>query len=1299
MNTSSRNAAKKASKNMARSSTHDPPSHLERPVPRGTAPKKPKTPAPPPALDTVYMSAADLELACSSYNKMSTEMWSSKSDQTNTGTNTRPRAESLVNTGAQQDSPNELLVDVVLADGKEELVNNHRVHRIAPARDCKLDAHTCVAIAMIMSEISADPVIMVNPARAAAEIGVTFLRWTARNKTTWPVLNHNGKVRHPPRVHYADSTPGRQEAHGFGIPASPKNTSKKYANFLDFSLVRDPLNTVFFGNISDLRVVEAYLATKNLVMHKVISFMFRNQVVFRCEVHTKRGGEDKTQFATTVAQFPLNVVEQKKVDSSLSPSQALPGLGPSPTPKTQDRAADTTQPHQASVNTRVEVLNNLCVPHPVCPDYNTILTQLPDSLASWDGVETRTIQGPLDQNYFQSLYNKVATYVGSWLWHSRDANVKTTQELTIELDRRAHLPSQTVHADMCSGLPRNVTNAILNSLTRLPEVTEKSIGDSSSNIARQFSVSVTAVMAAMSRLYPYVQERKESTVRLMKTGETRKWIKTAIIIACLTAIFLAGRGSKASWLFPLLLRKAIRLYFTRVAHSPAPSLFTGVVSVFASNPIVPYLVGLQVENLINHFAAGPILNTAMDLLVNGYSRPQLFHSLATHTALHFLNFNAPLGIGMHMLANWYAAQHYPPDEFAAMRNERFVVDSTPMLRGPYERGREIYEAVLDWLADTQLIRVLSSVENYLVFLGPAARIQASWVLPTYEAVYRRVMGVGSSEEVAISPTDFLANPSGRFGTTIQPVCNVRPLPPPRPGAKIILPCGDCSSRSPGYSLQGPALGHVAVYSFRGCMCNASNALLGRMAGIPALYKDHPEWLDVPFHTSDDPITNKFTEVADTMFKFITRCPKQSPAFMTRKRRRLTHEQWATKYPKHVAERMRERWLISNGEDMPVEFDCFVKSEKATFLCDDALNDPDSWWMDNGVLKCNHKDLPDARGISVPKEEVRYDLGPEADAYQSAMLNRFKGQILMAIKLSAEELSMWVEWVQAHFTWGIACTGDDIIALRSSNSRWTVTTLDMKRYDMHVRWCHQKFSYRVMRAWGFHHLATSLEKSSLVRRYVISANRSNGFARFAATQASGSSDTLASNSLYPITIGAYALMHNLDIVTTFKECGFLPTGIEVPLEDPSWDFLQKLPYPVGSTIKFAPKIGRFCARAFWSRTPSDGTLSYAKGVALGLQKDLAHVPIARAVVRRVLQLAGEAKPSYSIDDVKEEQYKSKAKEMVEATEATFLYVEARYGINRQDIVDIENSIAKWVPGKLLDEENFETWRRITRVDLS
>lgn len=1297
MNTSSRHAAKKANKIMARSTTLDEPRQLERPVPRGTVPQKQKLPKATPALDTMYMSAADLELACSHYTKMSPEKWSSVGDMPAVGSADRPRSDSLVKPASHGENANELLVDVVLADGDEKTINGHHVHKINPTRECKLDAHTCVAIAMIMSEISADPVIMVNPARSAAEIGVTFLRWSARNKTTWPVINHNGKIRHPPRIHYADSTPARQEACGFSIPASKKNTSKKYANFLDFSLVRDPLSTVFFGNISRLSIVETFLAGRGFTMWNTITFMFRDSVMFRFQVRPRAEG-DQTHFASSTTAFPINVVEQKKVDSSLNPSQALPGLGLSyPKPEIVNKTQD--QPHQTSISTRVEVLDNLKVEHPPAQGSNATITQPPDSLASWDGVETKPITAPLDDNYASTFYGKCLAIIRSWWWPDREANIKATQDLTVALDRQAHLPAQTLHADMCSGLPRNVTNAIMNSLTRLPEVNEKVVGDTSSNIARQFGVSVTAIQTAMARLYPYVKARKESTVRLMLEGEGKKWIKTAVLAVCIIAAFMYGRRTSAAWLFPLLFKKAIVVYFKLAAKSPAPSLITNMVSVVASNPIVPYIIGIHVENMINAIPIGPVVNTVLDIVVNGYSREQLVHSAATHTAMHLLQFNAPLGLGIHMLSNWYAAQNYPVETFARNRQEHFVVQNTPFLKSNYDRGVEMCTAMFNWLASSAAIRGLVALEAHLVRLMPSYQVQASWVAPTYEAVYRRIVGTNSTLSSSMTPTEYLANPTGKMGTTIQPVCNVRPLPSPRPGAKIILPFGDCSQRSPGYTLQGPALGHVAVYSFRGCMCNACNALLGRMAGVPALYTDHPDWLDIPFQVSSDPITQKFNEVADTMFKFTTQCPKQSPCFLRRKRRRLTHEQWAQKYPAHVAERMRQRWLISDGDDMPVEFDCFVKSEKATILVDEALNDPDSWWIDNGVLKCNHKDLPDARGISVPKEEVRYDLGPEADAYQSAMLNRFKGQILMAIKITAEELSNWVQWVQAQFNWGIACTGDDIIAMRERDGKWFITTLDMKRYDMHVRWCHQKFSYRVMRAWGFHHLAKTLERSSLVRRYVISASRSNGFARFAATQASGSSDTLASNSLYPITIGAYAMIHNLDLVTTFKSCGFLPTGMEVPLEDPTWDFLQKLPYPVGTSMKFAPKIGRFCARAFWSRTPADGSLSYARGVALGLQKDLSHVPIARAVIKRVLDLSEGLTPAYSIDDVKEEQYKSKATTMEQATESTFLYVEARYGINRRDIELVEENISRWQPGTLLDAENLETWKRITRVDLS
>jgi len=204
---------------------------------------------------------------------------------------------------------------------------------------------------------------------------------------------------------------------------------------------------------------------------------------------------------------------------------------------------------------------------------------------------------------------------------------------------------------------------------------------------------------------------------------------------------------------------------------------------------------------------------------------------------------------------------------------------------------------------------------------------------------------------------------------------------------------------------------------------------------------------------------------------------------------------------------------------------------------------------------------------------------------------------------------------------------------------------------------------MMRHFGLNDLATHLEDMGLRRKYRIRAPLQDGRAAIKGTRASGDPDTISSNSILTITIAWYAMQNALDLKDTFGRCGFVTTGAFAPLESANWDFLQKLFYPcsiMGQPTRLpAPKIGRFAARAFWTRGQTDhGSLAYARGVALGLEKDFAHVPIARAIVARILELSDGVTPVYDPIELRDSQFKNFVKRPAMMTDDTIDYVCAR-----------------------------------------
>lgn len=111
--------------------------------------------------------------------------------------------------------------------------------------------------------------------------------------------------------------------------------------------------------------------------------------------------------------------------------------------------------------------------------------------------------------------------------------------------------------------------------------------------------------------------------------------------------------------------------------------------------------------------------------------------------------------------------------------------------------------------------------------------------------------------------------------------------------------------------------------------------------------------------------------------------------------------------------------------------------------------------------------------------------------------------------------------------------------------------------------------------------------------------------------------------------------------------------------------------------YGPKPGRLLAKLFWSTTPAVKTKrqkEWIRGVALGLVKDTAHVPIVHCVMRRVLELTYNVKTrSIIVDD-----YKFHLSHARQPTRETYINLAELYQCSPTHLRDTES----WLNRELL-----------------
>jgi hypothetical protein len=114
------------------------------------------------------------------------------------------------------------------------------------------------------------------------------------------------------------------------------------------------------------------------------------------------------------------------------------------------------------------------------------------------------------------------------------------------------------------------------------------------------------------------------------------------------------------------------------------------------------------------------------------------------------------------------------------------------------------------------------------------------------------------------------------------------------------------------------------------------------------------------------------------------------------------------------------------------------------------------------------------------------------------------------------------------------------------------------------------------------------------------------------------------------------------------------------------------WPSTSGIVWGPKIGRVLAKTFWSLQQFRSSFEAARwlrGVALGMLRDTAHIPVLRVIIRHTLHLTGGV-PARAIVD----KHKPHAEFESEAVDESFEMMARLYQLTPYDVADLERRIA-------------------------
>jgi hypothetical protein len=147
---------------------------------------------------------------------------------------------------------------------------------------------------------------------------------------------------------------------------------------------------------------------------------------------------------------------------------------------------------------------------------------------------------------------------------------------------------------------------------------------------------------------------------------------------------------------------------------------------------------------------------------------------------------------------------------------------------------------------------------------------------------------------------------------------------------------------------------------------------------------------------------------------------------------------------------------------------------------------------------------------------------------------------------------------------------------------------------------------------------------------------------------------------------------MDMQVALSDLGFSPvlTTGDHPFDG---DFCSGLFWPCSdrdgkNAIVHGSKPGRVLVKGFWCIQADARPLAWARGVALGMRHDTHHIPVVRALVRRVLQLTEGVQAV-----VVRNEFKFHASQSYEANNDTFYCFHRRYGLSPDHVAQLEDTI--------------------------
>jgi len=154
---------------------------------------------------------------------------------------------------------------------------------------------------------------------------------------------------------------------------------------------------------------------------------------------------------------------------------------------------------------------------------------------------------------------------------------------------------------------------------------------------------------------------------------------------------------------------------------------------------------------------------------------------------------------------------------------------------------------------------------------------------------------------------------------------------------------------------------------------------------------------------------------------------------------------------------------------------------------------------------------------------------------------------------------------------------------------------------------------------------------------------------------------------------FLVLTNVDLLVDFIKESFNTMGhvADVYKSENFWDveFCQLVPYPVGNTIVWGPKIGRLLARIPWKTSSSSDP--DPRGVMLGLRQSINHIPFLKEYCDLICRLV--PKDTKPIDL----RYKLTSSKMYDYDGATLAFVCYRYDLTLGDLENFQKLLNKVV----------------------